>query len=97
MRAIGATSHTLLRNIISEGIFIGLMSWFIALALSIIPTMAVDILIGGMFSGVPLTLVVSPVSLGVWLLVVVFGSVAASALPAGQAARLTVRETLSYI
>ena len=97
MRAIGAKSHTVLRNVISEGIFIGLMSWFIAVALSIPPTLIVDNLIGNMFSHVPLTLIVSPMSLGVWLLIIVLGSIAASAYPAWQASRLTIRETLSYV
>ncbi len=97
MRAIGAKSHTILRNVISEGLVIGLMSWFIAVVLSIPPTLIVDNLIGGMFSRVPLTLIVSPMSLGIWLLVIVFGSVAASAYPAWQASRLTIRETLAYV
>ena len=97
MRAIGAKSRTILRNVISEGLFIGLMSWFIAVAFSIPPSLVVDNLIGSMFSQVPLTLIVSPISLSVWLLVVVLGSIAASAYPAWQASRLTVRETLSYI
>lgn len=97
MRAIGAKSHTVLRNVISEGIFIGLMSWFIAVALSIVPSLVVDYMIGNMFSRLPLTLIISPVSLGVWFLVVVIGAIAASAYPAGQASRLTVRETLSYV
>ncbi len=97
MRAIGAKSHTVLRNVISEGLFIGLMSWFLAVALSIPPTLVVDNLIGGMFSRVPLTLIVSSLSLGVWFLVILLGSIAASAYPAWQASRLTVRETLAYI
>jgi putative ABC transport system permease protein len=86
-----------LRNVISEGLFIGLMSWFISVALSLPPSLAIDGLIGGLFSRVPLTLVVSPMGLGVWLMVVVFGSIAASAYPAWQASRLTVRETLNYV
>jgi putative ABC transport system permease protein len=97
MRAIGAKSHTILRNVISEGLFIGIMSWFFAVALSIPPTLVVDNLIGSMFSRVPLTLIVSPMSLGIWFLVIVLGSIAASAYPAWQASRLTVRETLAYI
>jgi len=97
MRAIGAKSHAVLRNVISEGVFIGLMSWFIAVALSLPPSLIVDNLIGGLFSRVPLTLIVSPVGLVGWLLVVALGSIAASAYPAWQASSLTVRETLSYV
>ena len=97
MRAIGAKRHTIMRNIIGEGVFTGLMSWVIAVALSLLPTLMVDNLIGGMFSRVPLPLVVSPAALVTWLLVIVVGSIAASASPAWRASRLTVRETLSYV
>jgi putative ABC transport system permease protein len=97
MRAIGAKSHTVLRNVISEGVFISLMSWFIAVVLSILPSLVVDNLIGNLFSRLPLTLIVSPVALGVWFGVVVIGAITASAYPAWQASKLTVRETLSYV
>lgn len=97
MRAIGAKSHTVLRNVISEGMFTGLLSWLIAAVLSIPPSLVVDNLIGSTFSLVPLTLIVSPSALAGWLLIILLGSIAASAYPAWQASRLTVRETLSYI
>jgi putative ABC transport system permease protein len=72
------------------------MSWVLAVALCIPPTLVVDTLIGSQFSRVPLTLVVSGRGLFIWALVIVIGSIAASAYPAWQASRLTVRETLSY-
>jgi putative ABC transport system permease protein len=97
MRAIGAKAHTILRNVISEGLFIGFLSWFLAVVLSLPPSLIVDTLIGGMFSRVPLTLVLSPAALLTWFLVVTLGSIAASAYPAWQASRLTIRETLAYV
>jgi putative ABC transport system permease protein len=97
MRAIGARSNTILRNIISEGVFIGLMSWVIALPLSIPLSYGIGYLIGNLSFRSPLPLVISPVGLGIWLTVIVIGSVAASAYPAKQASQLTVRETLAYI
>ncbi len=97
MRAIGAKRREILRSVIGEGLFTGLMSWFIAAALSLLPTLMVDNLIGGMFSRLPLPLVVSPTALVIWLLVIVLGSIAASVSPAWGASRLTVRETLSYV
>ena len=97
MRAIGARSNTILGNILSEGIFIGLMSWVIALPLSIPISYGIDYLIGMMSFRSPLPLVISPVGLVVWLAVIIIGSIAASAYPAKQAAQLTVRETLAYI
>jgi putative ABC transport system permease protein len=97
MRAIGARSRTILRNIISEGVFIGLMSWVIALPLSIPLSYGIDYLLGMMSFRSPLTLVISPIGLAVWFVVLVVGSIAASAYPAQQASRLTVRETLAYV
>ena len=97
MRAIGARSKTILRNIISEGVFIGLMSWVIALPLSIPLSFGIGSMIGMMSFRSPLPLILSPVGIAVWLSVIVIGSISASAYPAQQAARLTVRETLAYI
>jgi putative ABC transport system permease protein len=97
MRAVGAKSKTILRNIISEGVFIGLMSWAIALPLSIPLSYGIGYLLGMMSFRSPLTLVISPIGLTIWFVVLVVGSIAASAYPAQQASRLTVRETLAYV
>jgi len=97
MRAIGAKSRTVLRNVISEGVFIGLMSWVIAIVISIPLSLAIGNTIGKQSFFVPLDLVISPLSLVAWLLAIVLGSMAASAYPAWQASRLTIRETLAYI
>lgn len=97
MRAIGARSKTILRNIISEGVFIGLMSWGIALPLSIPLSYGIGYLIGSLSFRAPLPLIISPAGLLIWFSVILIGSIAASAYPAQQASRLTVRETLAYI
>ncbi len=97
MRAIGAKSRIILRNIISEGVFIGLMSWVIALPLSIPLSLGIGYLIGMMSFRSPLPLTVSPMGLVVWFLILFVGSIAASVYPAQQASRLTVRETLAYV
>jgi putative ABC transport system permease protein len=97
MRAIGAKSTTILRNIISEGVFIGLMSWVIALPLSIPLSLGIDYLLGMMSFRSPLPLIISPIGLVIWATLIIVGSIAASAYPAQQASRLTVRETLAYV
>jgi putative ABC transport system permease protein len=97
MRAIGARSRIILRNIISEGVFIGLMSWMIAFPLSIPLSWGIGYMIGMMSFRSPLPLVISPIGLVIWFLVLIIGSIAASAYPAQQASRLTVRETLAYV
>lgn len=97
MRAIGARSHTVLRNVISEGLFIGLMSWVVAILISLPLSYVIGYIIGKSSFFVPLSLIVAPQALGVWLLIIVIGSIGASAYPAWQASRLTIRETLAYI
>jgi putative ABC transport system permease protein len=97
MRAIGARSRTVLRNVISEGVFIGLMSWILACVLSIPLSLGVGYLIGNLAFRAPLPLILSPLGLGLWLLIIVIGSITASAYPAQKASSLTIRETLSYV
>jgi len=97
MRAIGARSRAILRNVIAEGLFIGLMSWVVAVPLSLPVSFGVGTLIGTLSFRSPLPLVLSPWAVLLWLLLIVFGSIAASAYPAWQASRLTVRETLAYV
>jgi putative ABC transport system permease protein len=97
MRTIGGRSRTILRNVISEGVFIGLMSWFIAVVLSLPLSASVGNLIGTLAFRSPLSLVVSPSALVIWLGLIVLGSIAASAYPAWTASRLTIRETLAYV
>ncbi len=96
MRTIGGRSRTILRNVISEGVFIGLLSFFIAVVLSLPLSTLVGNLIGNLAFRSPLSLVVSPLALVLWLGLILLGSVAASAYPAWTASRLTIRETLVY-
>ena len=97
MRTIGGKSGTVLRNVIFEGLFIGLMSWAIALVFSLPLSVAIGRLIGNLSFRSPLPLVLSPMAVVIWLAVIVLGSIAASAYPAWKASRLTIRETLAYI
>jgi len=97
MRTIGARSGTVMRNVIFEGIFIGLMSWAIAVVLSLPLSVAIGRLIGNLSFLSPLPLVLSPLAVVIWLAVIVLGSIAASAYPAWKASQLTIRETLAYI
>ena len=97
MRSIGARSGAVLWNVISEGIFIGLMSWVIAVVLSLPLSLMIGRLIGILAFRFPLSLVLSPTAVFIWLGIIVVGSIAASAYPARQASQLTVRETLAYL
>lgn len=96
MRTIGGTAATVLRNVIGEGVFIGLMSWGIALLLSLPLAAALGGVNRGMNAGLPLPLMLSPAAAAIWLALIVLVAMAASAYPARRAAQLTIRETLAY-
>lgn len=97
MRTIGGTSDTVLRIVILEGICTGLMSLVIAVAISLPLSEAVGRLIGNLSFRSPLPLVLSSLAVVIWLMVIVLGSIAASAYPARKASQLTIRETLAYV
>lgn len=97
MRTLGGRNHVVLRNVISEGVFIGLMSWLMAVLLSLPLSASLGNLLGKLAFRSPLSLVVSPSAITIWLGLIVAVSVAASAYPARQASRLTVREALTYL
>lgn len=96
MRAIGASSVDVLKGVLSEGLFIGLLSWMVSVPLSIPISMGVGNVLASI-SNQPLSLTLSPGAAGLWLGMVMLASAAASLYPARQASRLTVRQTLSVI
>jgi putative ABC transport system permease protein len=97
MRAIGGQSGMVLRNVISEGIFIGLMSWIIAVVISLPISQPVGKLIGELAFRAPLPLILSPVAVVIWMIIMIVGGALASAYPAWKASKLTIRDTLDHI
>jgi putative ABC transport system permease protein len=96
MRAIGATPTKIKNLIMWEGFFIGAMSFFLAIALSLILSTYLGRLIGNLSFRTPLTLTVSTLALGVWVLIIVVGSYIATLYPARRANKITTREALAY-
>jgi putative ABC transport system permease protein len=96
MRAIGASTGAVMQIILVEGMLIGLISWLqgVIVALPIGKLMADQI--GYAFVDGPLSYGYSVTGALVWLGIAVLISAVASYLPARTAARLTVREVLSY-
>jgi putative ABC transport system permease protein len=96
MRAIGISDGTLMQLVIVEGMLIGLISWLVACFAAIpISTLMFDVISTAIFGQqIQFTFVLSGVL--IWLGLVVFLSGIASILPARNAARLTIREVLSY-
>ncbi len=96
MRAIGASTVSIIRIFISEGILIGVISWFIGMWLSIFASRMLSFQVGVMFLRAPLSYVFSFTGVFAWLIIVVGLSGLASILPAWNAARMSVRDILSY-
>ena len=96
MRAIGASSWQVIRLFIGEGLLLGLLSWMIALPLSI-PT-AYAFTTQGLSLALNQQLVYqfTPTGAGLWLVIITMLAIFASALPARGASRISVRESLSY-
>ncbi|MBV7332572.1 ABC transporter permease [Chloroflexi bacterium TSY] len=96
MRAIGASNDSILRIVIVEGVLIGLLSWLIGAFVSLPLGKLLSDQVGTLFLGAPASYTFSSSGAFLWLGIMVFLSAFASFLPAWNAARLTVRETLAY-
>jgi putative ABC transport system permease protein len=95
MRAVGASSTDIARLFMGEGLLLGLMSWLLAIPLSIISGRAfVDAL--AEIIDFPFDYLYSTSSVGLWLGIVVVLSLLASWLPARRATKISVRESLAY-
>ncbi len=96
MRAIGASDRAVRRIILTEGIFIGLMSWLLGAVLSLPLAFLLATGVGFAFGGEALTFSFSLFGTGLWLVLAVGIAALSSYLPARRASRLTVREILAY-
>jgi putative ABC transport system permease protein len=96
MRAIGATDITVLKVVVSEGVVMGLISWFLALLLSLPLSRLLSDQVGIAFTESPLTYTFSSGGLLLWLIIVTVLAVISSLPPAFSAARITVRDALAY-
>jgi putative ABC transport system permease protein len=96
MRAVGATSGMVRYTVLAEGLFIGLMGGIAGIVLALPLSMALGRYLGRLSFGLPLPAAVSASAIAIWIALVVAGAILASVFPARRAARLTIRETLSY-
>jgi putative ABC transport system permease protein len=96
MRAIGAVDVEIIKSVIVEGTFIGIISWFLGVLLSFpISYLLLSIISLALFNS-PIQQAFSMQGFTIWLLVVLTLSAISSVLPAHHAARLTIREVLAY-
>jgi putative ABC transport system permease protein len=97
LRSLGATNGVIRRMVIVEALVIGVVSWGIGAVLSVPLGMWLGEALGISLLARPLDYIFSvPAFIG-WLVLVSLIAVVASLLPARNAARLTIRDTLSYI
>ncbi|UCG26042.1 MAG: FtsX-like permease family protein [Chloroflexota bacterium] len=95
MRAVGASDRSVSALFVGEGLILGLLSWLIALPLSI---PAGQLMVGAIGQAVNNELVYkfTPVGSLLWLVIIVILSIVASWLPARRAVRISVRQSLAY-
>jgi putative ABC transport system permease protein len=96
MRAIGAQTPHLMRMLILEGVVQGGVSWFAAVPLSFVAGQYVAALMGQAIFAVNLDYQYHSGAVLFWFVAVLIIGVLASVLPARNAARISVRESLSY-
>jgi len=96
IRAIGASTGSIVRMVVTEGVLIGILSWLIGSVLSLPISYAMCYAVGVAFLAVPMALNLSLVGFAVWLVLVAVIAALASVLPALNASRITVREALAY-
>jgi putative ABC transport system permease protein len=96
MRAIGASSWQVIRLFVGEGVLLGLISWLIALPLSI--PAAYGLATRGLSFALnqQLSYAFTPLGAASWLAIITLLAVLASLVPARRAARISVRESLAY-
>lgn len=96
MKAVGAKPRIILSMIVTEGVLVGALSWVLAVPGAALLSLGVGRMVGMMSFQVPLALVLSWSAILLWLGLVLVLSALASAYPAWQAARQTVRVALAY-
>ncbi len=96
MRAVGAGSNSIRLMYVGEGVLIGILSFVIALPLSIVGTFAFSNILGIVLFGNPLTVIFTPLGVIVWAAIVFSVSSIASITPANRASQISIREAISY-
>jgi putative ABC transport system permease protein len=96
MRAIGASSITIVGMFVAEGMLVGVLSWLLAAPLSYPGARLFSDLIGNILLEMPLDFCYSTGGLVLWLVIVTVLAALASFWPALQATKVSVREALAY-
>ncbi len=95
-RAIGADDRAVMRTVIAEGLVIGMISFALAIVISVPITYLLSWIISVAVFESPLATHFTWQGYLIWLALLLVLSTVASILPARNAARLTIREVLAY-
>jgi putative ABC transport system permease protein len=96
LRAIGASNTSVRQIVLTEGVFIGVISWTIGLLLSIPLSTLMSEQVGLALLGIPLSFDYAIVGAVGWFFGLLFVAIVASLGPAKDAVSLTIREVLAY-
>ena len=96
MRAVGASSSSVAGIFVAEGVFLGLLSWLIAVPISLPGSRVFSNVLGNAVINFPLEFMYSVQGVLLWLAIVAVLSALASLWPALRATRVSVRESLAY-
>jgi putative ABC transport system permease protein len=96
LRAIGARSRTIMAMFMLEGVLQGMISWLIAILVSLGLARVVASAMGRAIFNMELSYLYNWSAVGVWLMIVLIISTLASILPARKATLVSVRDSLSY-
>lgn len=96
LRAIGAVDRSILGSVLTEGVFIGVLSWLLGIIVSFPLSYGLLAMVSLSLTNSIMPLQYSPTGFWLWLLVILVLSALASVIPARNASRLTIREVLAY-
>lgn len=96
MRSVGAGDPTVKKTVLIEGFSVGIVSFLIAIPLSIPMTYGFCYAIGNAFFGRTLYFTVVPSGMTIWLMIVLLIAFFASLVPAVRASKMSISQTLSY-
>jgi putative ABC transport system permease protein len=96
MRAVGAGSARLMSMFVMEGVLQGLLSWALAVPLSLVLAQPMANALGQTMFETNLDLAYNHEAVVIWLVIVLMISTLASILPARNATVISVRESLAY-
>lgn len=97
MRAIGARSRTILGMFMMEGLLQGLLSWLVAAFLSFVLFRPLANALGQAMFGANLDYRYDFSAVLIWPVIILVISTLASVLPARNAAKISVRQSLAYL